>query len=95
MGAQNLAGMLDTGLDVDAVLDWHLFHNHYPPPPRYMKAVAQEALGALRDGEPDRMVTLPDGVLYRGTQSECRASEIADAFHLWRFMDHYEIEVER
>ena len=67
----------------DVALEWHVMHNHYPPPPRSMIAVCRLALAAIQEEEPGRIIPLPDGANYRGQGPQAPASAIAENFHLY------------
>ena len=47
--------------DLDTALSWHLRSNHYPPVPTFMIPLAKAAIEAFNDGEPDRVLELPQG----------------------------------
>jgi hypothetical protein len=48
-----------------------------------------DAITAVNDGERERLITLPDGVLWKG-QKEAPAYAIVDAHHLDPWVDYYD-----
>lgn len=84
MGAHNLQAMLDTGLDTDTVLAWHLQHNHYPPVPLSMLDACKAALAAAANDDHDLEINLPDGIMYRGRPT-APAYAIIEQHHLDNF----------
>lgn len=75
--ASDMASMAD----LDTTLAWHLRSNHYPPVPASMIEPCKQAIDAYNEGDLDREIELPDGVLYRGDQT-CPARAIITAHHL-------------
>ena len=70
----------------------HLQSNHYPPIPSFMLPIAKETISRLADGEdPTHMVTLPDGVTWRGLYAAALYA-LADHMHLDAFVT---AEIER
>lgn len=90
MGALNAAAMgeavADGGLSLRQALDWHLSSNHYPPVPPSMIDPCVDAIQALDDDEADLLITLPEGVSYRGGRL-APAWAIVEAHHLDAFLD--------
>lgn len=80
--AQEMAGMMD----LDALLQWHLQHNHYPPVPLSMIPVCKAAIEAANMEEWDKEVDLPEGATYQG-RTTAPAREIIDAHHLLDFLE--------
>jgi hypothetical protein len=66
-----------------------LQNNHYPPVPTSMVFPCIDAITAVNDGERGRLITLPDGVLWKG-QKEAPAYAIVDAHHLDPWVDYDE-----
>lgn len=67
----------------------HLRSNHYPPVPHSMVRPCVEAIRAYNDGRPEDVISLPDGVSWRG-QSEAPAYDIIDAHHLAAWLEDVE-----
>lgn len=86
MGRQSLEGMLEVA-DIDTALSWHLSSNHYPPVPLSMVPVCKQAIDAANRGEQDwdSVITLPDGVSWRG-QSSAPVRAIIERHHLESFL---------
>ena len=53
-------------LPLEAQLRWHLQSNHYPPVPSSMVPVCIEAIDHANEGNWDEMITLPEGVSWKG-----------------------------
>ena len=68
-------------LDLDTALSWHLRANHSPPVPLTMMQACKEAIWACNEWEPDKLISLPEGVWYLG-QTEAPAWAIAKSHHL-------------
>ena len=85
MGKASLLDMLAHTRE-EIALEWHLNHNHYPPMGEFLDA-AKAALAAARDGEPDRLVTLPEGVAFRDGRESVEARHIIESLHLESFLE--------
>lgn len=85
----NLAQELASGefnLPLAQQIEIQLTGNHYPPVPTSMVLPCIEAIEAINDGDSERLIDLPDKVLYRGaTAAPARA--IAQAHHLDAWID--------
>lgn len=66
MGRMYAEGIAETGLPLDEQITWHLQGNFFPPVPMSMVEVCVKAIEAYNDGNPNRMIGLPDGVGYKG-----------------------------
>lgn len=75
--ATEIAGMTD----LQTGLHWHLRCNHFPPVPLSMLPICEEAIDAGNEDEWDRMIELPEGTLYRGS-NEAPAWAIIEGHHL-------------
>lgn len=58
--------MSEASISLEAQLGWHLTSNHYPPVPDSMIPVCIEAIDNANEGEWDKLVSLPEGVGYKG-----------------------------
>ena len=68
-------------LPLESQLRWHLTSNHYPPVPTSMIPVCIEAIDKANEGEWDEMISLPEGIEWRGsTMSPVHA--IVEQHHL-------------
>jgi len=68
-------------LDLDRGIGYHLQANHYPPVPLSMVPVCIEAIDAYWEDNIDKLIALPEGVLWRN-QTEAPAHAIIQAHHL-------------
>jgi hypothetical protein len=78
-------------LDLDRGLSYHLQANHYPPVPLSMVPVCIEAIDAYWDDNTDKLIKLPEGVLWRN-QTEAPAWSILEAHHLSAWTAEYDID---
>ena len=53
-------------LNIEDAIAWHLRSNHFPPIPLSMVPVCIEAIENALAGEWTKLVSLPEGVGYRG-----------------------------
>lgn len=53
-------------LEIESAIAWHLQSNHFPPIPRSMVEPCIEAINNAMEGEWNKLVSLPEGVGYRG-----------------------------
>jgi hypothetical protein len=72
-------GLLD--LDLNTQLEIHLQSNHYPPVPVSMVEPCIEAIDAYYDEDYDRLITMPEGVKYKGLDT-APAWAIIEQHHL-------------
>ena len=90
MGRLYAEGIRETETSLEQQLAWHFTGNCYPPVPLQMIPVAVAAIEAIvSDGEWDRMIDLPEGVSFRGSD-QVRAADVADQFRLDAWLDNYE-----
>jgi hypothetical protein len=75
--AQEMAELLE----IDDALAWHLRSNHYPPVPLSMIEPCKEAIQAFLEGDYLRMIPMPEGVSYRGSNF-APADAIVSQHHL-------------
>ncbi len=68
--------------DIRTAVSWHLSANCYPPVPSVMVPVCVRAIEAMIAGDSDEPILLPEGVLYR-------ESETAPA---WAIMENFRLE---
>ena len=75
-------------LNIDDALAWHLRSNHYPPVPVSMIEPCKQAIQAGLEGEWLRMIEMPEGVSYRGSNF-APANAIIEQHHLdpWLELD--------
>lgn len=82
MQAQEMAALAD----LDTALVWHLRSNHFPPVPLSMLDTCKRAIELANEGEYDLLMSLPDGVTYRG-QMQAPVWAIVEQHHLDAFID--------
>lgn len=89
---RNLAMELAGGthdLSLQHQIKIQLQNNHYPPVPTSMVFPCIDAITAVNDGDRERLIELPDGVLWKN-QTSAPAYAIVDAHHLDPWVDYYE-----
>jgi hypothetical protein len=86
MGLQNTLGIIESGIPLEQQLSYHLTSNHFPPVPTSMVQPCIEAIDAINEGDYGRLISLPDGVGYKGL-TVAPASAIAEQHHLDAFLD--------
>lgn len=86
--SMELAGGLGD-LSLQHQLKIQLQNNHYPPVPTSMVFPCIEAITAVNDGDPGRLIELPEGVLWRNLPT-APASAIVEGHHLDAWVDYDE-----
>jgi len=69
-----------------------LASNHYPAIPSVMIEPCVEAIANANAGEWDKVITLPDGVEWRG-QTTCPTHALIEYAHLDSFLDSEDYDV--
>jgi len=87
MGRLALQDMLLQNVQRQEVLRWHLQHNHFPPHPTFMIAVAEAAIDACQAGEPEKRIALPEGVEHKRFGKDVPAAVIVESLHLREFLE--------
>lgn len=82
MGRTLAEELANSDIGLERAIGYHLQGNHYPPVPLSMVQPCIEAIDAICDGEPNKMIQLPEGVLYRGGATSAPAYAIAENHHL-------------
>lgn len=77
----NTALDLSKELDLEVALGYHLQGNHYPPVPLSMVQPCIEAIDAYYEEDYNRLIEMPEGVSYRGS-NHAPASAIIEQHHL-------------
>jgi hypothetical protein len=72
---------LSNELDLEVALGYHLQGNHYPPVPLSMVQPCIEAIDAYYEEDYNRLIEMPEGVSYRGSD-HAPASAIIEQHHL-------------
>jgi hypothetical protein len=81
MGRTHAEGITETDLSLADQIRWHLTGNHFPPIPVSMVPVCIAALDAANEEDWDRMISLPEGVGYKGLTA-APAHAIIEQHHL-------------
>jgi hypothetical protein len=85
----NTALDLSEELDLEVALGYHLQGNHYPPVPLSMVQPCIEAIDAYYEEDYNRLIEMPEGVSYRGSD-HAPASAIIDQHHLHAWLPEEE-----
>lgn len=77
-------------MPLEEAIAWHLRSNHFPPIPLSMVPVCIEAIQHANEGNFDKLVSLPEGVGYRGLTA-APVLAIIEQHHLdnWVEYDEY------
>jgi len=81
--AQEMASLMNQR----QAIAWNLQSNHYPPIPLSMVEPCIDAIAAVNDGDADRLIDLPAGIVWRG-KKEAPARAIVEAHHLHAWVDY-------
>jgi hypothetical protein len=84
MGNLALRDMLEN-TELRQALSWHLTSNHFPPVPDIMIDPCLEAIKNAEEGEWEKLVSLPEGVGYKGL-TVAPTEAIIDQHHLHSFL---------
>lgn len=68
-------------ITLEEQIRWHLLSNHFPPIPESMVQPCIEAIDAFFEDNLDKLISLPEGVGYRGL-TVAPAREILIQHHL-------------
>lgn len=86
MGRMYAEGLADTVLSMEQQISIHLRANHYPPVPSSMVQPCIDAIEAYNTGEPNKLIGLPAGVQFRGSDS-APVIALIEQFHLETWVD--------
>lgn len=81
MGSNLAYDLASTDLSMETAIGYHLQGNHYPPVPLIMVQPCVDAIDAYWDEDLNRMIAMPEGVLYRGS-NEAPAWAVIQQHHL-------------
>lgn len=84
MGYASALGMVEAVGRWEA-LPWHLGSNHYPPLPISLVPTCISAVEAVEDGDPQRLIELPEGIEYQDGRV-APAWAIVEGMHLDAFI---------
>lgn len=73
-------------IDLDAALSAHFTSNCFPPIPAVQIVPARTAIEAVNDGEPDRLIDLPEGVEHVQYGTQVPAWVFIDSLRLDAFL---------
>ena len=90
-GAQSMRETADEfGISLRQQLSWHLTSNHYPPVPTSMIDPCIQAIEAVREGDHEREIALPEGISWRGMNAApAHAIVIGHHLDVWCADDDY------
>ena len=92
MGNLQAREMAELGADsIEQALAWHLQSNHFPPIPLSMVPICMEAIDAYWEDDLDKLISLPEGVGFRG-RTVAPARDIIIQHHLDAWCDDSEYE---
>lgn len=77
------------GLDLARQIEIQLTSNHFPPVPVSMVQPCIEAIEAVNDEDSERLISLPDGVGYKGL-TVAPAWAIVESHHLDAWIARYD-----
>ena len=81
MGHSTAVDLATSVIDIHQSITMHLRTNHYPPVPHSMVQPCIDAIYACDEQEYDKLIELPEGVMWRG-QSSAPAHAIVEGHHL-------------
>ncbi len=81
MGLMTAMDLAESQMSLEDQLAIHFRSNCYPPIPQQMIPTAVEAIDAYWEDDINKMITLPDGVTFRG-QSEVSAYNVINSYRL-------------
>jgi len=81
VGSNFATELANSDTDLEWQIKLHLQHNHYPMVPVSMVEPCVSAIAACNEECYNRMIELPNGVLWRG-QSSAPAHAIVEGYHL-------------
>lgn len=93
MGSVYAEGLTEIGLSLEDQILVHLTSNHYPPVPKIMVEPCIEAIDKANEGDWDSMITLPEGVTWKG-ETEAPVHAIVEQHHLDFWIIESELEEE-
>lgn len=76
-------------ITMEQAIEWHLVSNHFPPIPKSMVQPCMEAIVYANQGKWNKLVSLPDGVGYKGLTT-APVHAIIEQHHLENWVDYDE-----
>ena len=89
MGRQTAEVISELDMPLRNQIEIHLSSNFYPPIPRFMAQACVDALNAYWEQDINRMIDMPEGVLYKGSTS-APAWAVVDQHRLGPWLDEDE-----
>lgn len=89
MGRQTAEVISELDMPLQRQIEMHLSTNFYPPIPRFMAQACVDALNAYWEEDINRMIDMPNGVLYKGSTS-APAWAVVDQHRLSTWLDEDE-----
>lgn len=89
MGRQTAEVISELDMPLQRQIEIHLSNNFYPPIPRFMAQACVDALNAYWEQDINRMIDMPEGVLYKGSTS-APAWAVVDQHRLGPWLDEDE-----
>ena len=89
MGSNMAYELTNTDLGMERAIGYHLQGNHYPPVPLTMVQPCLDAIQAYWEDDLNRMIDMPEGVSYRGS-NEAPAWAVIEQHHLDAWISHDE-----
>jgi hypothetical protein len=89
MGKQTADAISELDVDLKQQIGYHLRGNFYPPVPTTMTQPCVDALNAFYEGDTKRMIKMPEGVSYKGSDS-APAWAVVEQHHLESWLDEDE-----
>jgi hypothetical protein len=83
----------DLTLTLEQQIGWHLHSNHFPPVPSSMIQPCIDAIDAYWEGNLQKMISLPEGVGYKGL-TVAPAIAIIEQHHLDAWLVDEDIDYE-
>ncbi len=91
MGSLQARAMAELdSITLDEAIAWHLRSNHFPPVPLSMVPVCVEAINYANEGNFDKLISLPEGVGYKGLTA-APVYAIVEAHHLDAWIEYEEL----
>ena len=76
-------------ITMEQAIEWHLVSNHFPPIPKSMVQPCMEAIVYANQGKWNKLVSLPEGVGYKGLTT-APVHAIIEQHHLENWVDYDE-----
>ena len=82
MGLNTAHFLSDLDMSLESQVELHLTNNCYPSVPLIMVKPCADAIRAGWDEDPERIITMPDGVAYKNEFCDAPAWALIDNFRL-------------